>query len=35
MQKMVGTYKFNMWAKAEHELYPLSMAITLLPMGPK
>lgn len=22
MQYMVGTYKFSMWEKAKHELYP-------------
>jgi len=35
MQKMGGTYKFSMWSKAKYELYPLSMAITLVPMGPR
>jgi len=35
MEKMVGTYKFSTWEKTKHELYPLSMAITLVLMGPK
>ena len=33
MQKMARTNIFSTWAKAIHELYPIIMAITLVPTG--